>query len=231
MSDQLFDRAVRDWLEDGSDRTPRPAIDAVLLAVKTTPQERTLRIPRRFKPMPVYLRLATLVALVALGVGTVTYFGGNSRIGPPTPTASPSAMPTATPIAAPPVSPTQAGPLDTTDWQSFTSTRYGFSIKHPADWVEVPATHHWTLAKDFEAWTSKATESFYTTRYGTGVQVSIWAARVAPGTTATSAFSLPSSPWPLGDGFFPLAVLVARTDERSWTREGGLPPPNPPIMR
>ena len=32
----LFERAVRDWLEDGSDRTPRPAIDAVLLAVKTT---------------------------------------------------------------------------------------------------------------------------------------------------------------------------------------------------
>jgi hypothetical protein len=54
---------------------------------------------------------------------------------------------------------------------------------------------------------------------------------IGPGKTATASFSLPPSPWPLGDGFFPLAVLVARVDEHSWTREGGLPLPNPPIMR
>ena len=36
--DRAFERAVDDWLEDGSDRTPRPAVDAVLLAIKTTPQ-------------------------------------------------------------------------------------------------------------------------------------------------------------------------------------------------
>jgi hypothetical protein len=54
---------------------------------------------------------------------------------------------------------------------------------------------------------------------------------IAPGKAATVGFSLPASPWPLGDGFFPLAVLVARTGEHSWTREGGLPLPNPPIMR
>lgn len=54
---------------------------------------------------------------------------------------------------------------------------------------------------------------------------------IAPASTATAGFSLPRSPWPLGDGFFPLAVLVARANERSWTREGGLPLPNPPSMR
>jgi hypothetical protein len=54
---------------------------------------------------------------------------------------------------------------------------------------------------------------------------------IAPGKTATLGFALPASPFPLGDGFFPLAVLVARTEERSWTREGGLPLPNPPMMR
>jgi tripeptidyl-peptidase II len=51
------------------------------------------------------------------------------------------------------------------------------------------------------------------------------------GKTATARFTLPESPWPLGDGFFPLAVLAARADEHTWTREGGLPLPNPPIMR
>jgi hypothetical protein len=54
---------------------------------------------------------------------------------------------------------------------------------------------------------------------------------IAPGQTATAAFTLPTNSWPLGDGFFPLAVLVARVGEHSWTREGGLPLPNPPMMR
>jgi subtilisin family serine protease len=54
---------------------------------------------------------------------------------------------------------------------------------------------------------------------------------ISPGKTATLGFALPTSPFPLGDGFFPLAVLVARTEERSWTREGGLSLPNPPMMR
>jgi tripeptidyl-peptidase-2 len=54
---------------------------------------------------------------------------------------------------------------------------------------------------------------------------------IASGSTAMARFSLPASPWQLGDGFFPLAVLVARTGDHSWTRESGLLPPNPPTMR
>lgn len=54
---------------------------------------------------------------------------------------------------------------------------------------------------------------------------------IAPGQTVNAEFALPSNPWPLGDGFFPLAVLVARVGEQSWTREGGLPLPNPALMR
>jgi subtilisin family serine protease len=54
---------------------------------------------------------------------------------------------------------------------------------------------------------------------------------VGLGKKASTVFALPPSPWPLGDGFFPLGVLVARAAEHTWTREGGLPLPNPPIMR
>jgi hypothetical protein len=54
---------------------------------------------------------------------------------------------------------------------------------------------------------------------------------ITPGQSATARFTLPESPWPLGDGFFPLAVVIARSGEHSWTREGGLPLPNPPMMR
>jgi hypothetical protein len=51
------------------------------------------------------------------------------------------------------------------------------------------------------------------------------------GKAVTVTFGLPDSPWPLGDGFFPLGVLAARADDHTWTREGGLPLPNPPMAR
>jgi hypothetical protein len=107
VSDQLFERAVRDWLEDGSDRTPGPAIDAVLLAVKTTRQERDLRIPRRFNQMPTYMRLAAGIAIVAIvGVGALAYFsGGPNKGGPPT------SAPTTEATPAPTLSMLSAGPL------------------------------------------------------------------------------------------------------------------------
>jgi hypothetical protein len=108
MSGQPFEHAVRDWLEDGSDRTPQPAIDAVLLVVKTTRQERDLRIPRRFTQMPTYMRLAAGIAIVAVvGVGALVYLNsGPSTGGPPTPApteASPA--PTLSPLSAGPLSP------------------------------------------------------------------------------------------------------------------------------
>ena len=107
MSSQPFERAVRDWLEDGSDRTPRPAIDAVLLAVKTTRQERDLRIPRRFTQMPTYMRLAAGIAIVAVvGVGALAYFNGGPNTGaPPTPAPTTQATPTLSPLSAGPLAP------------------------------------------------------------------------------------------------------------------------------
>jgi hypothetical protein len=54
---------------------------------------------------------------------------------------------------------------------------------------------------------------------------------VAPGRTTSRSFQLPRLPWPAGDGFFPLGVLVVRQGEHTWTREAGLPVPDPPIMR
>jgi dipeptidyl aminopeptidase/acylaminoacyl peptidase len=102
MSDQLFERAVHEWLEDGSDRTPRPAIDAVLLAVKTTPQERDLRIPRRFTLMPTTMRLAAGIAIVALlGVGALLLSNQGPEIG--TPTTAPTQPPTTTAVTLTPV--------------------------------------------------------------------------------------------------------------------------------
>ncbi|HEU4682589.1 MAG TPA: S8 family serine peptidase [Gemmatimonadales bacterium] len=54
---------------------------------------------------------------------------------------------------------------------------------------------------------------------------------VAPGKNASVVYSLPASPWPLPDGFFPLGVLVAQAAEHTWTREGGLPLPASPATQ
>jgi len=54
---------------------------------------------------------------------------------------------------------------------------------------------------------------------------------IAPSRNASVVFAMPESPWPLGDGFFPLGILVARAAEHTWTREGALPLPNPPAVR
>ena len=139
MNDRLFERALHQWLEEGSDRTPPAAVDAVLLAIKTTPQQRDLRILRRFTRMPNYLRYAAAVAIVAtVGVGALFYFGSGRGVGAdpsesptlPTGTSIPSVAPTATPSPSPePV--------------AFTSPLYRYTVTVPGDWVATAATIPW----------------------------------------------------------------------------------------
>ena len=54
---------------------------------------------------------------------------------------------------------------------------------------------------------------------------------LAPHATGMARFTFDASPWPLGDGFFPLAAIVAEVGGNVWTREAGLPVPLPPVMR
>ena len=214
MSDHLFDRAVRDWLEDGSDRTPPTAIDAVLLAVKTTTQERDLRIPRRFTLMPTYMRLAAGIAIVALlGAGAYALLGRGPNVGPPGSTASPTPVPTQTAVAT---STPTLDPTDTSAWTTFESDRYGFTIKHPDDWTEDRSDHDWTFENDLEAWTSTGPDSFFNqgARQDMGVRVSVWSVQVAPGTTAVSWLQT----WcdatsPTGCAGLPAVVVSAETGD------------------
>jgi hypothetical protein len=98
MSDRPFERAVQEWLEGGSDRTPPAAIQAVLFAVKTTPQQRDLWVPRRFNLMPAYLRLAAAAVVVAVVLGAVFINRGNDQAGVETgPVVSPTPQPSQSP--------------------------------------------------------------------------------------------------------------------------------------
>ena len=45
-----------------------------------------------------------------------------------------------------------------------------------------------------------------------------------PGKTDTTEFVMRSSPWPLGDEFVPLGIVMTETEGPTWTREVALPP-------
>lgn len=90
--DREFLRATTDWLESGSDGTPPQAIDAVLLAIRTTRQDRALRSPLRPINMTIFARVAVAAAAVVT-LALVFNLGLNGGIGSsptPSPTASPS---------------------------------------------------------------------------------------------------------------------------------------------
>lgn len=78
-----FDRAVDRWLDEGSDATRPEVIDAVLLAVRSTPQERDFRVPWRTTAMTSYLRAAAVIALavVASAAAIFTFGPGGSGFG------------------------------------------------------------------------------------------------------------------------------------------------------
>jgi hypothetical protein len=177
-----FERATRALLEDGSDRTPAATIDAVLLAVRTTPQERDLRIPWRTAPMPIPMRLVAAIAVIVVaGAAAFSLFKPSSGAGglsTPSPTVTPSA-----PAPSPSPQPTPFA-IDLTTWTSYTSTRYGFSISHPADWTVTPATRAWVFPADATVYGPRnaGTENFVAANGD--VAASAWSVAVPPGTTA-----------------------------------------------
>ena len=181
--DEAFERATRAWLEDGSDRTPAATIEAVLLAVRTTPQARDLRIPWRTAPMSNPLRLVAAIAVIVVaGVAAFNLFGSSPGVGgfaSPSPTVAQSA-PAPTPSAQP-----SPAPIDTATWTTYVSARYGFSIGHPADWSEHPADHDWTFAADAADTSSPAqfTAWEWFLAPDSTIAISAWSVAVTPGTT------------------------------------------------
>jgi hypothetical protein len=83
------------------------------------------------------------------------------------------------------------------------------------------ADQRWSLRASIRVY---ADTSVVLARADTGSQ------RIAPHATATADFALPSAPWPLGPKFVPLGLLVARADDRSWTREIELTPPGTALV-
>jgi hypothetical protein len=159
-----FDRAVDLWLDDGSDATPPEVIDAVLLAVRSTPREWDFRIPWRTSPMK---RLAYAIAAVAaLAVSATAFSALSPRFGigsSPTPTAT------------------------IQGFSRFNSTVHGISIDYPSDWQVRPATEPWTGGElNFD---SPAADVIFDPILGDRLYIAL-ASQPRPGATQSDQFDL-----------------------------------------
>ena len=97
--DRSLERAARSFIEAGPTQAPDRAVEAALLQIETTSQERDLRIPWRFPTMSIPARIAAVAILgaVLLG-GALSLFGGVGRPSVVGPAASPSATAATTPV-------------------------------------------------------------------------------------------------------------------------------------
>lgn len=174
-----FDRHASDWLADGPTELADRVLDAALREVHLTRQRRRWSAPWRASLMSLRLSAAALIAIIAVaGVVAFNMLGNGGVETRPTPL--PTTLPSATSAPAAVPSPTR-GPLDTSTWVPYTSTRYGISIDHPAEFTERPADRDWTFEADAANWLSTAQESFV--RTDGQVRVSAWSVAVETGTS------------------------------------------------
>jgi len=102
--DRSFERKTRAWLELGPTDAPDQAVEAALLTIESTRQERDLRIPWRLPTMNPIARLAGVAVVAILAVGVAVFAlrpATNVGVTPtPTPTVSATAIAVAPPTDA-----------------------------------------------------------------------------------------------------------------------------------
>jgi hypothetical protein len=104
--DRSIERAARSWLEDGPTQAPDHAVEAALLTIQSTNQERDW-LPWRTRRMTQTLRLLAGATAIAVVVGGVILIRPGSSPGPG---GQPSA-PITTSSPSPSASPSPSGPL------------------------------------------------------------------------------------------------------------------------
>jgi hypothetical protein len=118
--DRSLERAARSWLENGPTQAPDRAVEAALLRIESTSQERDLRVPWRLPTMTTPVRVATAAVIGVLAVGgALLVLGGPGQPGVggpgPSPTPAVSVAPSTAPTSPAPstgsAAPSNAGPL------------------------------------------------------------------------------------------------------------------------
>jgi hypothetical protein len=102
--DRSLERAARSFIESGPTRAPERAIEAALLRIETTSQERGLRVPWRIT-MTTPARVAATAVIGVLAIGGALFMFGrpNDSVGgpPPTPSSPTSSVPASIAAATP----------------------------------------------------------------------------------------------------------------------------------
>src|SRR4051794_2125830 len=107
--DRSIERAARSWLEAGPTQAPERVVEATLLRIETTPQERDLRIPWRLPKMTTPARVAAAAIIGVLAIGGAFFLfspGDRSNVGgartapPSSPVLRPGPSPARAPLPA-----------------------------------------------------------------------------------------------------------------------------------
>jgi hypothetical protein len=131
-----FDQRIADWLETDPTTAPPEVLSTVVAALPAIQQARRgLLAPWRFPVMNGTMRIASAAIVAVVAVVGVAYL-----LGPGGPGGVQSASPTPSESPAP-----SEDLLDTSAWSTFTSARYGFSVRYPAAYVAVPSEAQWQI--------------------------------------------------------------------------------------
>jgi hypothetical protein len=139
--DRTLERAARSWLEAGPTEAPDHAVDAALLQIQTTRQERDW-LPWRIVQMNLRNAVAIAAVVAVLGVGAVAIgrlASTNSGVAAvPAPSVAPTSVPS--PSASSAIQPTPAPSLAAVGalTKAYVSDRYAYKIWYPAAWQLTP---------------------------------------------------------------------------------------------
>lgn len=134
------DSIISAWLEEGPNELPESTRRAIAVATRTTTQRgRPIWMPWRTHVMNPFSKVAlAALAVVAIVGGGFYLLSPGNQVGGPSPAPAPATSP-----ALPP-SPAPQGTVPT-EWTTYPSFRFGYSIDHPASWVVTPATSDWNF--------------------------------------------------------------------------------------
>ncbi len=183
IDDRSLERSARSWIEEGLTAAPPHAVEAALLRIETTPQERDWHVPWRFRTMTLPARLvaaAVIGALVIAGAVALGGLGAGRSAPTPTPTTAPSSAvvsPSTGTIVAPPLA------------ETFASSRYGYSVKYPTGWAVVPSNTLWTTIGS-NLWSSGINDEIH----GTAARFSGASMQLSDGQTADQWITAYASP-------------------------------------
>jgi hypothetical protein len=140
--DRTLERAARSWIEAGPSRAPDHVVEAALLSIQTTPQERGLRASWRFTEMSRSLRVIAGAAAVVV-VAALALTNLSDRFGPTGggqgPSSSPSTMsPTSIPASSPAA--LQDGPLTAGTYATNSAFPVPITVTVPDGWEGLETT-------------------------------------------------------------------------------------------